>query len=92
VLPCLLNVQIRFALIQTFDQVAALVFTNLGAKQFANPQFGFDGYVTEGRVYSDVEEFFTKLKDALGKHYPNAIIPTLFKNLSKCKHLYTVAA
>jgi hypothetical protein len=27
------------------------------------------------------------LKDALAKHYGNAIIPELFKNLTKCKEL-----
>ncbi|MGA9511398.1 MAG: AIPR family protein, partial [Candidatus Sulfotelmatobacter sp.] len=54
--------------------IAALVFSNLGAKQFANPQFALDGYVTEERVYADVEKYFTKLKDATRKA------------LSKCDH------
>ena len=72
--------------------IAALVFTSLGAKQFGSPQFPFDTEITEARINAEVEKYFMKLKDALGQHYPNAIIPTLFKNLSKCKHLYVVAA
>jgi hypothetical protein len=72
--------------------IAALVFASLGASQFASPQFAFDPNVTDVRIYAEVENHFTKLKDVLGKHYPNAIIPTLFKNLSKCKHLFAVAS
>jgi len=69
--------------------IAAMVFAKLGAKRLASPDFPFDA-ITEESIASDSEVFFQKLKKALETHYANAIIPTLFKNLSKCRHLYGV--
>lgn len=70
--------------------IAAMVFAKLDAKSFASITFPFDSAISEDIVLTQVEHYFGKLKDALEIHYKNAIIPTLFKNLTKCRHLYEV--
>jgi hypothetical protein len=72
--------------------IAALVFAHLKPKQFANPQFQFDEATKDSLISEVTNTYYEKLRDALATHYPNAIVPTLFKNLTKCKHLAEVCS
>jgi hypothetical protein len=68
--------------------ISAVVFQNLPRKRFGETTFEFADNVTEQSVSNNVQSAHSKLKSALDETYPNAIIPTLFKNMSKCAALY----
>lgn len=70
--------------------ISAMVFRGLNPKEFSNPDLAFEKTVSDEKILEEVEKYFGKLRGALEKHYSNAIIPTLFKNLSKCRHLYVL--
>jgi hypothetical protein len=67
--------------------VATLVFSALPVAQFRDPSVELDGIASEAFVQELVDERVVLLVQQLRAHYANAIIPTLFKNLSKCEHL-----
>lgn len=69
--------------------IAALVFETLPVKKFSIPDFTFDSIASEANLTTLVDERVKVLSALLEKHYPNSIIPTLFKNLKKCDHLAT---
>ncbi len=71
--------------------IALLVFRKVDAKQFASPHFKFES-VTGELVAEETKDAYVKLRDILNSEYPNAIIPTLFKNLTKCKRLVSLAS
>lgn len=68
--------------------ISAVVFQTLPLGQFGEPTFDFVAKVTQPFIFSHVQDAYTRLKAALDEAYPNAIIPTLFKNMSKCTDLY----
>lgn len=67
--------------------IAALVFEALPVKQFKTPAFELDATASESTLTVLVDERVKILGTLLEIHYPNSIIPTLFKNLKKCEHL-----
>jgi hypothetical protein len=69
--------------------ISAVVFQALPLHSFGSPSFDFDYRITQPLILELVREAYSKLKAALDETYPNAIIPTLFKNMSKCSDLYT---
>jgi hypothetical protein len=70
--------------------IAALVFDNLNIKKYQNPQEDFEAVVA-GKTISDTTKlYFARLRDAVVADYGNAIIPTLFKNQTKCRQLFEV--
>ncbi|RJP74875.1 MAG: hypothetical protein C4522_22460 [Desulfobacteraceae bacterium] len=69
--------------------ISAVVFQALPLQSFGSPSFDFDDSITQPQILELVREAYTRLKAALDESYPNAIIPTLFKNMSKCNGLYT---
>ncbi len=68
--------------------ISALVFQSLPLKKMGDPVFDFTNSITQSLVSQRVSEAYGKLKDALDNHYVGAIIPTLFKNLTKCAEIY----
>jgi hypothetical protein len=68
--------------------ISAVVFQILPLRSFGNPAFDFTAAVTKPQLLAYVREAYTKLKAALDVSYPNAIIPTLFKNMTKCTDLF----
>jgi hypothetical protein len=68
--------------------IAALVFSSLMPKQFSNPAFAFEDFCRKSDIPKLVENARNNLTKQVETHYFNAMIPTLFKNLSKCKRLY----
>ncbi|MFZ1748417.1 MAG: AIPR family protein [Nitrospirales bacterium] len=69
--------------------ISAVVFQSLPLGQFGEPTFDIVAKVTPLMIFSHTQDAYMKLKAALDETFPNAIIPTLFKNMSKCTDLYT---
>jgi hypothetical protein len=68
--------------------ISAIVFKRLPLKSFGSPTFEFASNVTQQQIFSHVQDSYARLKVVVDESYPNAIIPTLFKNMSKCTDLY----
>jgi len=68
--------------------IAAMVFLKMESKKFSDFSFDYDAITTDVNVSNFTIQYFTILKDFIELKYENAIIPTLFKNLSKCKNLF----
>lgn len=68
--------------------IAAMVFRTLLVRQFGDPAFDFGTVFTDEKVLDAVRTAYTRLKNELDATYPNAIIPTLFKNMTKCNDLF----
>lgn len=66
---------------------AALVFEALPVRRFGEPAYEPATELTDTFIAGLVDARFVALSGALQAHYPNAMIPTLFKNLKKCEHL-----
>jgi hypothetical protein len=71
--------------------VAMLAFADLPTRKFKDPVFDFATCVTAPTIEAIVDRRVGELASLVVKHYPNAIIPTLFKNLKKCEHLVAEA-
>lgn len=71
--------------------IAAMVFRGLPMSRFGDPAFDFSTLVTDDQILESVRESYGLLKAELDHNYPNAIIPTLFKNLTKCTYLFANA-
>jgi hypothetical protein len=69
--------------------VSKLVFDAVPKTKFRDPGFDFAGVVSAAFIEGIVDQKVEVLKTLLDKHYPNAIISTLFKNLKRCEHLAT---
>ncbi|PTQ78258.1 AIPR protein [Nitrosomonas oligotropha] len=69
--------------------ISAIVFKTLPLKRLGSPEFDFASNVTPSQVLESVQNTYTKLKVVVDESYSNAIIPTLFKNMSKCSDIYT---
>ena len=67
--------------------IAALVFEALPVAKFEDPTFDFDAVITDSKIGSLVDGRAQLIAALMEIHYPNSIIPTLFKNLKKCEHL-----
>jgi hypothetical protein len=67
--------------------IAALVFEALPITQLKEPAVNIDSVASEDLVTALVDSRIKVLDTLLDQHYPNSIIPTLFKNLKKCEHL-----
>ncbi|GFO57265.1 putative abortive infection phage resistance protein [Geomonas sp. Red276] len=67
--------------------IAALVFEALPVNNFKTPGFEPDSATSEENLTALVDRRVEVLSTLLELHYPNSIIPTLFKNLKKCEHL-----
>jgi hypothetical protein len=71
--------------------IAALVFEKLPVAQFRQPVCDLDGVASQEIINTLVDTHVAFLALMQDKFYPNAMIPTLFKNLSKCEDLATKA-
>jgi AIPR protein len=67
--------------------IAALVFDELNIKQYENSQVNFEALLKNNTILPLAEKYYTRLRDSVAERYGNAIIPTLFKNLTKCREL-----
>jgi hypothetical protein len=68
--------------------VSALVFHGLGIKDYLNPQSNFDEILNGNTIPDLTKKYYLSLRDAVAQSYGNAMIPTLFKNLTKCRDIF----
>jgi hypothetical protein len=68
-------------------RIAALVFEGSSVAKFRDPGFDMNTVLDEQQLIGLVDSRLNALAEQVEKHYPNSIIPTLFKNLKKCEHL-----
>ena len=68
--------------------VSATCFGKLPLARFGDPAFDYTSNVTQTNLLVAVRHAYAKLKTAVDTSFPNAIIPTLFKNQTKCTGLY----
>lgn len=68
--------------------IAAMAFKKINPTQFHNPSFDFSTICKSSVIDPFIIKAFQKLKDDVATQFCTALIPTLFKNLSKCKALY----
>ncbi len=67
--------------------VSALVFSEISGENLKDTSFDFTAILKESFLKPLVIKQLTGLIVCVDKDYPNAIIPTLFKNLKKCEAL-----
>lgn len=67
--------------------IAALAFESLPVAKFRDPAFDMTTVLDDQHVIQLVDSRLNALAEQVERHYPNSIIPTLFKNLKKCEHL-----
>lgn len=67
--------------------VAGLVFDTLPVARFSDPAFDIETVASDSQILTLVDRHLDGLVAQVETHYPNSIIPTLFKNLTKCEHL-----
>jgi hypothetical protein len=69
--------------------IASRIFKDLPINDFNNPSYDFDKIMTnnfEAKIKVHLKKLITKIN----KLYPNAIVPTLFKNFRKCNELFKI--
>jgi len=64
--------------------IAQLIFNELDKKKYSANMFNFDDPKLIIKMNGFVESYFNKIKLIIDRDFDNAMIPTLFKNLSKC--------
>ncbi len=69
--------------------IAAMVFLEI-MRQYDLKEYDieFENILVNNNVEFLTEKYYSLLKKSVDKEYPNAVIPTLFKNLTKCTGLY----
>ncbi|GGD99655.1 AIPR family protein [Planktosalinus lacus] len=68
--------------------ISLLIFEGLNTKKYQTGKFNFDKPELLISMGEKVKEFFELLKIEIDRNYSNAIIPTLFKNGTKCQKIY----
>jgi hypothetical protein len=69
--------------------IAALVFAFLPAPAVAAASTNLDAGGSEQTIIILVDQILDALISLIGQHFGNPIIPTLFKNLTKCELLFS---
>jgi hypothetical protein len=70
--------------------ISALVFQHVNVKDYKELQADFNTLLAGDRVVEATRMFYGRLKDAVAATYGNALIPTLFKNQTKCRDLFEI--
>ena len=68
--------------------LAALTLQKLKVKDYKNLQADLETLLTGNAVLDVTRVCYVRLRDEVAIQYSNAIIPTLFKNQSKCRQLF----
>jgi AIPR protein len=72
--------------------IASLVFGLIPLQRFSDPTVNYKNYVTPERVGSAVDSVSTVVFEFMNQFHPKAMIPTFFKNQTKCRELHSWAA
>jgi len=68
--------------------IAALVYNQLQSEKFFDLSFDYDNATIDELIEAETKKYFQLLKDFIELDYENAVIPTLFKNRTKCIDLF----
>ncbi len=71
--------------------VAALVFNQIPGEIFSKSDADFSAYTSGKSLQESVERGFESIRAAVEHNFPGSVIPTLFKNASKCKKIFEEA-
>ncbi|MDA2423151.1 AIPR family protein [Bacillus thuringiensis] len=69
--------------------ISYLTFKDIDVSNFKNPGFNFETEIDPQHLSNIILKNYELLTQCVNDHYGNAVIPTLFKNLSKCQDLIT---
>lgn len=67
--------------------ISFLVFLEIDPSQLKKLSYSFDSILSDSFIQPIVDKYYHLLKDTINTYYGNAVIPTLFKNLAKCKDI-----
>lgn len=70
--------------------ISLLIFGSLDTVKYSTQQYNFDNGALISRMREMVNEKFNTLLTTVDKEFENPIIPTLFKNRTKCEHIYNL--
>jgi hypothetical protein len=65
--------------------IAALVFDAIKIKDYKDPEKDFAALFAGGEISKLTRDYHARVRKVLADDYANALIPTLFKNQTKCK-------
>lgn len=68
--------------------IASMVFSALDVAKFKDPNFAFKAACTAEAVSQKTEEAYTRLKGLVEAKFSGAMLPTLFKNATKCQAIF----
>jgi hypothetical protein len=68
--------------------IALLIFETIDTKKYQTGKFNFDDPKLIEVMVSRVDKYFPLVKKVLDKDYKKALVPTLFKNGTKCLDVY----
>lgn len=68
--------------------IASIVFSKLPVKKFDDPKFDFDAEVNASTVMNILNVAVYGVVNYLQRFFSNAMIPTFFKNQTKCREVY----
>jgi hypothetical protein len=68
--------------------IAALVFKNLSVRRFGDPTFRFENEISEDHVAKLTVTTVYQVVNYVHRFYGKSMIPTLFKNQTKCRDIY----
>ena len=71
--------------------IAYLVFSKISQRELSDISIPIDELVRNHAISQKTVEAFCTVRDEVSRNYPNSIIPTLFKNLSKCRAIVEAA-
>jgi hypothetical protein len=71
--------------------IASLIFKQLAVKRFGDPNFKFDLEITEDQVADLTNNTVYRVVTYVHRFYGKSMIPTLFKNQTKCREIYELA-
>lgn len=67
--------------------ISHLVFQDINPNSLKSPSFNFEDFLTRTDISVLVQDNYALLNQSINDFYSNAVIPTLFKNVSKCHDL-----
>jgi|SRR5579871_335472 len=67
--------------------IAALVFDAIKIKDYKDPQKDFAVLLAGEEISKLTRDYHGRVRTVLAEDYANALVPTLFKNQTKCKHV-----
>ena len=68
--------------------IAALVFKEIPTNKFGDPSFNFSSEITEERINELSMNTVFRVINFVHRFYGKSMIPTLFKNQTKCRDIY----